>query len=130
MDIPLAPTLSPGDIVVMDDNRPAHKPVAVRQAIERTGAELRFLPPHGPDFNPIDMAFSKVKAFLEKQRHEPSTIFGTRLQRPSTCSRRPNAKTMSRRLDMTEMIGKCSSWDSGVGQKLTHLGTVIASGSK
>ena len=61
----LAPTLSPGDIVVMD-NLPAHKPVAVRQAIEHTGAELRFLPPYSPDFNPIEMAFSKFKAFLKK----------------------------------------------------------------
>ena len=61
----LAPTLSPGDIVVMN-NLPAHKPVAVRQAIERVGAELRFLPPYSPDFNPIKMAFSKFKAFLKK----------------------------------------------------------------
>ena len=41
----LAPTLSPGDIVVMD-NLPAHKPAAVRTAIERCGAELRYLPPY------------------------------------------------------------------------------------
>jgi len=61
----LAPTLSPGDIVIMD-NLPAHKPVAVRQAIEAAGAELRFLPPYSPDFNPIEMAFSKLKAFLKK----------------------------------------------------------------
>ena len=61
----LAPTLSAGDIVVMD-NLPAHKPAAIRQAIERTGAELRFLPPYSPDFNPIEMAFSKFKAFLKK----------------------------------------------------------------
>jgi transposase len=61
----LAPTLKPGDIVVMD-NLPAHKPVAVRKAIETAGAELRFLPPYSPDFNPIEMAFSKLKAFLEK----------------------------------------------------------------
>ena len=61
----LVPTLKPGDIVVMD-NLPAHKPVAVRQAIEATGAELRFLPPYSPDFNPIEMAFSKLKAFLNK----------------------------------------------------------------
>ena len=61
----LAPTLSPGDIVVMD-NLPAHKPIAVRQAIERTRAEIRFLPPYSPDFNPIEMAFSKFKAFLKK----------------------------------------------------------------
>ncbi len=61
----LAPTLSPGDIVIMD-NLPAHKPAAVRRAIEATGAELRFLPPYSPDFNPIEMAFSKLKAFLKK----------------------------------------------------------------
>jgi transposase len=61
----LAPTLSPADIVIMD-NRPAHTPVAVRQAIEAAGAELRFLPPYSPDFNPIEMAFSKLKAFLKK----------------------------------------------------------------
>ena len=61
----LAPTLCPGDIVVMD-NLPAHKSVAVRAAIEATGATLRFLPPYSPDFNPIEMAFSKLKAFLKK----------------------------------------------------------------
>ena len=61
----LAPTLRPGDIVIMD-NLPAHKPTAVRQAIEETGAELRFLPPYSPDFNPIELAFSKIKALLKK----------------------------------------------------------------
>ena len=61
----LVPSLAPGDIVVMD-NLPAHKPVAVRQAIDAAGAELRFLPPYSPDFNPIEMAFSKLKAFLKK----------------------------------------------------------------
>lgn len=59
----LAPTLSPGDIVIMD-NLPAHKIAGVREAIERTGAELRYLPPYSPDFNPIEMAFSKLKARL------------------------------------------------------------------
>jgi transposase len=61
----LVPTLHPGDIVVMD-NLPAHKPAAVRDAIERAGAELRFLPPYSPDFNPIELAFSKIKALLKK----------------------------------------------------------------
>ena len=63
----LAPTLSPGDIVIMD-NLPAHKPVAVRQAIEAAGAELRFLPPYSPDFNPIEMAFSKLKGLPQENR--------------------------------------------------------------
>ena len=61
----LVPTLSPGDIVIMD-NLPAHKLAGVRRAIEAAGAELRFLPPYSPDFNPIEMAFSKLKAFLKK----------------------------------------------------------------
>lgn len=61
----LAPTLRPGDIVVLD-NLPAHVPAAVRQTIEARGAELRFLPPYSPDFNPIEMAFAKLKAWLQK----------------------------------------------------------------
>ena len=61
----LAPTLTPGDIVIMD-NLPAHKPAAVREIIEKAGATLRFLPPYSPDFNPIEMAFSKLKAILKK----------------------------------------------------------------
>jgi transposase len=59
----LAPTLSPGDIVIMD-NLPAHKAAGVRQAIEATGAELRYLPPYSPDFNPIENAFAKLKSLL------------------------------------------------------------------
>ncbi len=61
----LLPTLRPGDIVVLD-NLPAHKPSAVRLTIEATGAELRFLPPYSPDLNPIEMAFAKIKAWLQK----------------------------------------------------------------
>lgn len=61
----LAPTLTPGDIVIMD-NLPAHKSAAVRRAIEATGAQLRLLPPYSPDFNPIENAFAKLKALLRK----------------------------------------------------------------
>jgi len=61
----LVPDLSPGDIVVMD-NLPAHKVAGVRQAIEAAGARLLYLPPYSPDFNPIEMAFSKLKALLRK----------------------------------------------------------------
>lgn len=61
----LVPTLVPGDIVVLD-NLPAHKPSGVRKAIEAAGAELRFLPPYSPDLNPIEMAYSKLKALLRK----------------------------------------------------------------
>jgi transposase len=59
----LAPTLRPGDIVVMD-NLGAHKVKGVRQAIEAAGAELRYLPPYSPDLNPIEQAFAKLKALL------------------------------------------------------------------
>ncbi len=48
------------------DNLPVHKPASVRRAIEAAGAELRFLPPYNPDFNPIEMAFAKLKALLKK----------------------------------------------------------------
>jgi transposase len=61
----LAPTLSAGDIVIMD-NLPAHKGAAVRQIIEATGAELRFLPPYSPDLNPIELVFPKLKGHLRK----------------------------------------------------------------
>lgn len=61
----LVPTLLPGDIVVMD-NLPAHKPDAVRRAIEAAGASLLYLPPYSPDFNPIEMSFAKLKAHLKK----------------------------------------------------------------
>ncbi len=61
----LVPTLKPGDVVIMD-NLPAHKSAAAREAIERAGATLLFLPPYSPDFNPIEMAFSKLKAIMRK----------------------------------------------------------------
>jgi len=61
----LVPELEPDDIVIMD-NLPAHKVKGVRQAIEAVGAKLLYLPPYSPDFNPIEMAFSKLKAILRK----------------------------------------------------------------
>ena len=61
----LAPTLTPGDIVVMD-NLPAHKGAAVRNLIEAGGATLLLLPPYSPDFNPIENAYAKFKSSLRK----------------------------------------------------------------
>ena len=61
----LVPGLSPGDIVIMD-NLSSHKAPAARDAIEAAGARLLFLPPYSPDFNPIEQAFSKLKAHLRK----------------------------------------------------------------
>ena len=65
VDQVLVPELTPGDIVVMD-NLGSHKGPAVRATIEAAGARLLFLPPYSPDFNPIEMAFSKLKAGLCK----------------------------------------------------------------
>ena len=61
----LCPTLTEGDIVVMD-NLPAHKGDAVRKLIEARGAKLLFQPPYSPDLNPIELAFAKLKALLRK----------------------------------------------------------------
>ncbi len=59
----LVPELGAGDVVVMD-NLPAHKVGGIREAIEQAGATLLYLPPYSPDFNPIEMAFAKLKALL------------------------------------------------------------------
>ena len=59
----LAPTLQPGDIVVLD-NLSAHKAPDIRQCIENVGAQLWYLPPYSPDLNPIELMWSKVKTHL------------------------------------------------------------------
>jgi transposase len=61
----LVPTLSPGDIVIMD-NLGSHKGNAVREAIRSAGAKLLFLPPYSPDLNPIEQVFAKLKLLLRK----------------------------------------------------------------
>lgn len=61
----LAPSLTPGDIVVMD-NLSSHKVAGVRDAIKAAGGFLLYLPPYSPDLNPIELAFSKLKALLRK----------------------------------------------------------------
>ena len=61
----LAPTLRPGDIVVMD-NLSSHKKPAIRRALRAVGAKLFYLPPYSPDLNPIEQAFSKLKTLLRK----------------------------------------------------------------
>ena len=65
VDQVLVPELRAGDIVVMD-NLASHKRAGVCQAIEAAGARLLYLPPYSPDFNPIENAFSKLKALLRK----------------------------------------------------------------
>ena len=61
----LAPTLAKGDTVFMDNVR-THKVIGVAEALAAVGAKLRYLPAYSPDLNPIEMAFSKLKAALRK----------------------------------------------------------------
>jgi transposase len=61
----LVPQLRPGDVVIMD-NLSSHKGPRIREMIEAAGASLLYLPPYSPDFNPIENAFSKLKAMLRK----------------------------------------------------------------
>ena len=61
----LAPTLQPGDIVLLD-NLSCHKVAGIREAIEGQDARLLYLPPYSPDLNPIEQAFAKMKALLRK----------------------------------------------------------------
>ena len=61
----LAPTLRPGDVVILD-NLASHKVDGVRQAIKLRGAFILYLPPYSPDLNPIEMAFSKLKTLIRK----------------------------------------------------------------
>lgn len=76
----LAPTLAPGDIVVMD-NLPAHKVAGVQRAIRARGAELLYLPPYSPDLNPIELLFAKLKALLRKAAERSITALWTRIGR-------------------------------------------------
>jgi transposase len=88
----LVPTLRPGDVVVLD-NLAVHKQPEVRRAIETVGAQLRFLPLYSPDFNPIELAFAKLKAFMRAARPR-SFDHVMALVGLSTCPRRPNVANM------------------------------------
>lgn len=61
----LVPTLSPGDVVIMD-NLGSHRGRQVRHAIRKAGARLLFLPKYSPDLNPIEQVFAKLKHLLRK----------------------------------------------------------------
>ena len=88
----LAPALSPGDVVVLDNLAP-HKVAGVREAIAAVGASILFLPPYSPDLNPIEQAFAKLKALLRqaaaRTREMLWTTIGQLLARfsPDECRR-------------------------------------------
>jgi transposase len=85
------PTLSPGNVVVMD-NLGSHKGRSVREAIRRAGAHLLYLPPYSPDLNPIEQVFAKLKHFLreaaERTLDTVTTALATILDRftPPECA--------------------------------------------
>jgi transposase len=87
----LCPELHVGDLVICD-NLSSHKVQGVAQAIAARGAELCYLPPYSPDLNPIEMAFSKLKALLRQSpaRDWPTLIESTSLAlqsfSPDQCS--------------------------------------------
>ena len=112
----LAPTLRPGDIVVMDNLR-AHKVTGVRDAIEARGARLLYLPPYSPDLNPIEQAFAKLKALLRTAASAPSMRSGAPSATPSTPSPPPNAPATSPTPAMFHLIGNRSKdpVDRGLG---------------
>ena len=70
----LAPTLAPGDVVILD-NLGSHKGQAARRAVRAAGAHLLFLPPYSPDLNPIEQLFAKLKHLI--RRAEPRTVEDT-----------------------------------------------------
>lgn len=76
----LAPALSPGDVVVMD-NLASHKVEGVIEAIEAVGARVLYLPPYSPDFNPIEMCWSKVKEYLRSQAARTSEALDSAIAR-------------------------------------------------
>jgi transposase len=72
----LIPVLQPGDIVIMD-NLPAHKAAGAQDAIKAAGARLLYLPPYSPDRDPIEQAFAKLKALLQRGGpHDPGSLGG------------------------------------------------------
>lgn len=73
----LAPELRPGDIVVLD-NLGSHKVTGLAEAVQATGAQLRYLPPYSPDYNPIEQVFAKLKTLLRKAaRRTVNTLWTT-----------------------------------------------------
>ena len=98
----LVPTLSQGDVVVMD-NLSSHKGLRIEQLIKAAGAELRYLPPYSPDMNPIEKAYSKLKAFLRKIAERSVAGLMRALEAVPASSNPQNVKTTSRPADMIQI---------------------------
>ena len=77
----LAPTLTQGDIVILD-NLASHKVAGIRQAIAATGATLVYLPPYSPDLNPIEQASPSSRPCRARPAHAPSQHYGNDRRAP------------------------------------------------
>jgi transposase len=104
VDQVLVPSLRGGDVVVLD-NLAVHKQPEVRVAIEHAGAQLRFLPPYSPDFNPIGVGIRETEGVLP--RH-PTTHLRPGL-RPASCGPRPVHAGRVRELRSTLRLS-ASTW--------------------
>jgi transposase len=100
----LIPDLRHGDIVVMD-NLGSHRGVSVGAAIEAAGAELLYLPPYSPDFDPIEKAFSKLKAMLRKAPARIVDALCAAIGKASARSLQLNVLAISSLLDTSRVIG-------------------------
>jgi transposase len=80
----LAPSLKPGDIVVMD-KLSSHKVSGVTEAIEAVGASVLFLPPYSPDLNPIELMWSKIKAILRKLKVRAKALLDEAISQAFNC---------------------------------------------
>lgn len=98
----LVPTLSPGDVVIMD-NLSSHKKPAIRRAIKAVGARLLFLPPYSPDLNPIEQVFAKLKHLMRKAPNDPTKQHGAASDRSSIPSRPTSAATTSAMPDTRQL---------------------------
>jgi transposase len=105
----LVPTLRPGDVVVMD-NLSSHKGAGVRAAIEAAGAHLLYLPPYSPDFNPIENAFSKLKALLRAAAERTVEGLWDAIGRCLDCFKTAECFNYFKPQDMNQLIEKRSSY--------------------
>jgi hypothetical protein len=96
----LAPTLLPGDIVVID-NLGSHKGKAIRRAIRAVGAKLFLVPQYSPDLNPIEQVFAKLNTCCAKPRRAPS-----KPSPPSASCSKPTRQTNASTTSKTPVMDK------------------------
>lgn len=103
VDRVLGPTLRPDDVVVID-NLSAHKVAGVREAVERRGARLLYLPPYSPDLNPIEKAWSKLKTTLRSLKARSDQALQDAISQALPCI----------------TAGDAAAWFRGCGVSLQH----------